>query len=496
MKDDLYKLWPDAQQLLDKGNWRLALIHWAIVIEKMISKNSFKAKYAKYTREIVKIAKKDCGDDEVVARTACQDILIGAVTNLVNTGRAGKRLPKLTNYFACEHERKIFWLNSDYKEWILQWAYWAFAGRLATHGGLARLFIVFGFLSATIFSFFYIGGLEWTDRSSTDPILWYHYFYFSGLTLTTLGYGDLHPIPSSMFHCFISIIEAVVGYLLLGLMVSGFIQFNTMPSWPHKEDINDKIKTYLNLWDIEQSLINSDENPKMNIESIPLTEREIEIIEDLRAEYGELSDEFCTSIGALFRQTRILLTAVAERADNGLFESHLALLGILNRAHELLQGGIQQVTCSNRHVWGACFRGLIETYGAIAWVNEKPSSLPSLIQNEGTSIGKLLAVAYKRINGLKKSYKSLSSLVHPQSKSLLLGMIPLSGAQMHAFFAVPAPSLSENEVKSGLEDLVGICVLIHEEIQALIDLHPEVINSGKLVGRIEWKGKPPDSSEK
>ncbi|MFC1557214.1 hypothetical protein ACFL5L_04450 [candidate division KSB1 bacterium] len=230
----------------------------------------------------------------------------------------------------------------------------------------------------------------------------------------------------------------------------------------------------------------------MNPESIPLTDLELGVIEELRTNYVEISDGLLKSIKELFRKTRILLTKVANSSDNEIRESQLALFGILNRTNELLQGGIQQVTYSNKHVWGACFRGLIETFAAIAWVSEKPSRLPALVQGDGVKLGKLLNVVYKRLQGLQKDYARLSSFAHPQSTSLLLSMTPVSEAPRVAIIAVPAPSLSTNEAQEAIENLIGICVLIHKEIQALIESHPEVINSGKIVAEKKWKGQPPD----
>lgn len=230
----------------------------------------------------------------------------------------------------------------------------------------------------------------------------------------------------------------------------------------------------------------------MNPKSIPLTKSEIGAIEELHKKYSGLSDELLKTVKVIFCQTRILLTKVAESSDDEIWESQQALIGILNRTHELLLGGVQQATCANRHVLVACFRGLIETFGTIAWICKKPSRLPALVQGDGVKLGHLLNAAYNRFKGLQKDYARFSSFVHPQSTSLLLPMIPVSEAPRRVIIAVPALNLSANEVQEAIENLVGICVLIHKEIQSLLDSHPEVINSGKLFGKIEWKGQPPD----
>lgn len=62
---------------------------------------------------------------------------------------------------------------------------------------------------------------------AAQEVRWYHYPYFSGVTLTTLGYGDLQPntrhwwgwIPSGL-----AVTEAVLGYVILGLFVAVFFR--------------------------------------------------------------------------------------------------------------------------------------------------------------------------------------------------------------------------------------------------------------------------------
>lgn len=225
---------------------------------------------------------------------------------------------------------------------------------------------------------------------------------------------------------------------------------------------------------------------------IPLTASELQAIEELRKKYSGLPTDLLEAIEERFRQTRILLTRVAEGSGGELREGQVALMGILNRTNELLLGGIQQVIQRNKHVWGTCLRGLIETFGALAWVSEKPARLPALVQGDGVRVGKLLNAAYNRLQGVQDDYARLSSLVHPGSTSLLLGLRVVNEAQRLAIFAVPAPDLSANEARAGVEILVVACRIIHEEVQALLGSHPGVINSGKPVAQIVWKGKPPD----
>ena len=50
----------------------------------------------------------------------------------------------------------------------------------------------------------------------------YRHFYFSGVTITTLGYGDMRPNTNhwwGVFAIIITLIESSSGYALLGLFV-------------------------------------------------------------------------------------------------------------------------------------------------------------------------------------------------------------------------------------------------------------------------------------
>lgn len=80
---------------------------------------------------------------------------------------------------------------------------------------------------------------------------------------------------------------------------------------------------------------------------------------------------------------------------------------------------------------------------------------------------------------LKDDYDRLSDWVHPGSVSLLLGLRAFNQAQKIAIFAVPEPPVSPNEAQIGVEILVAVCGLIYKDVQALLDLHLEVISSGK-----------------
>ena len=231
----------------------------------------------------------------------------------------------------------------------------------------------------------------------------------------------------------------------------------------------------------------------MSPRSIPLSAAELESIKELRAKYDDFPASLFEDIEELFRQTRILLTRVAEGSEGELHRGQLALMGIIYRTYDLLRGGIQQIPQGNKHVWGACLRGLVETFGAVVFVNESPGRLLDLVQGQGVNPGKLRNAAYRKIKELKDDFKRLDKIVHPGSTSLLLGLRVFSKAQKLAIFAVPPSAPSTSEAQEALETLMAACDLIHGGVRELLESHPELISCGKSVAQIVWKGMPPNA---
>jgi len=92
---------------------------------------------------------------------------------------------------------KIWWLTSDCGRSFLRWGLWT---------------VVVAVLFAVIFSFLEVDYGDHPTRLS--PL------YYSFVTLTTLGYGDV--VPASSSAQIVSVIEVVVGYVALGGLLSIF----------------------------------------------------------------------------------------------------------------------------------------------------------------------------------------------------------------------------------------------------------------------------------
>jgi len=108
---------------------------------------------------------------------------------------------------------------------------WLF-GRLMgfTHSPLRLAGFAFGVWLA--FSLIYAGiTLRWDAPAITDnagqPPAWYHYPYFSAVTLATLGYGDFSPNaahPWAWLVCILACLEAIGGYVILGMFIALFLK--------------------------------------------------------------------------------------------------------------------------------------------------------------------------------------------------------------------------------------------------------------------------------
>ena len=91
----------------------------------------------------------------------------------------------------------IWWATSDCGRSILRWAFLTFLIAIAFG-------VIYHFVALDLGSY----------QSSFSP------YYFSFVTLTTLGYGDV--VPASPVAQVVATIEVIVGYIMLGGMLSLF----------------------------------------------------------------------------------------------------------------------------------------------------------------------------------------------------------------------------------------------------------------------------------
>ncbi len=126
-----------------------------------------------------------------------------AVGNSEESGEYYVKLKKL--------EQEYAWKQKSYSDWIIK-RVWEIT---CNYGEDMRRWII---VSSVIFLFF--TGL-YTTFDLIEPVKsWIDYPYFSIITLTSLGYGDIHPKDS--LGKIVACAEIIFGLLMFGMLVTLF----------------------------------------------------------------------------------------------------------------------------------------------------------------------------------------------------------------------------------------------------------------------------------
>lgn len=115
-------------------------------------------------------------------------------------------------YLGCYAEHKLQWFYS-----LLDWALWGHGVKLHRLAFSSSFFIL-------IYAFLY-QALADQIQANTPPESFFDYLYFSIVTFTTLGYGDI--LPKTTLLRMICGTEAFIGAFMMGLVVAGFTNRKT-----------------------------------------------------------------------------------------------------------------------------------------------------------------------------------------------------------------------------------------------------------------------------
>ncbi|MGD8720135.1 MAG: potassium channel family protein [Candidatus Zixiibacteriota bacterium] len=127
-------------------------------------------------------------------------------------------------------------LQGRWLSWFGELFAWAVADHGHTAFGLARLFLFIVVVVLGGFALLYRypePGVEY--QTGDHDLHWYHYVYFSGKTLTTLGFGDLHPKEDRPDVMMLAVAEALIGYILLGTFIYALTSFRRRPPPPEDD---------------------------------------------------------------------------------------------------------------------------------------------------------------------------------------------------------------------------------------------------------------------
>jgi hypothetical protein len=132
-------------------------------------------------------------------------------------------------------------LNGRWGAWAAEYFLWLVAGHGRTSFGLARLFVFIVVVVLGGFALLYRypePGIKY--QLTNEPLKWYHYVYFSGKTLTTLGFGDIHPKQDRPDVMFFAVAEGIIGYVLLGTFIFAVVSYRRRPPAP-EDDWEEKL---------------------------------------------------------------------------------------------------------------------------------------------------------------------------------------------------------------------------------------------------------------
>jgi hypothetical protein len=212
-------------------------------------------------------------------------------------------------------------------------------------------------------------------------------------------------------------------------------------------------------------------------------EAELKAVAGLRAAWPEVPERQVHSLRDFFDQLRVIDSQIASKSPSELHESRWGALGLLSRCYQLTLCSVEQIARKNLNGFYAAARGLVETVCSIAWVNEKPERLCSLVQIEKLRPGRVLNAGYQRHPVLKEIYSTMSRVVHPNRMSHLLGPRPDHERAEKGVFGPFQLDFSSSFAKAMVGDLINVSQLAITEFEALISCGEEIFKQGRSMAK-------------
>jgi len=212
----------------------------------------------------------------------------------------------------------------------------------------------------------------------------------------------------------------------------------------------------------------------MQISLLPYERQALESLEQSLALERELVVGFAGSLNEL----ALLFGEVARPSDMEFREGRVVLVGLINHAHHLLNGGMQALQVGNGPVWSSCVRGLMETYGACVLISESPGTAPNHLKH--ITAGKLRAAAERGHRGLKGDIHRLDQIVHPVSGAVYAGFRSINEEAKLARIQFGLRSPSKDEGREAVIILANIASLIVEKLRELAG-RSDVVTQGNII---------------
>lgn len=151
-------------------------------------------------------------------------------TDFSGVGLANARIDPATRQLLEFNERRTNWEHWYKKHALLRWPiliFWLVSDYGRSTGRIVSVFFGLAFAFAALYANL-PGAVEYMEVEAHLP-LW-HYFlllllrpvYFSVVTMTTLGFGDMYASAESIAGHVLLTVQVIVGYVLLGALVTRF----------------------------------------------------------------------------------------------------------------------------------------------------------------------------------------------------------------------------------------------------------------------------------
>jgi uncharacterized protein YjbI with pentapeptide repeats len=170
----------------------------------------------------------------VSGRTRIRDCLYDRWTDFSDVGLAGACIEGGLRAALERNVRRIGW--EDWyraQPWLLRWPVRVFWWTSDYGSSSGRVLLALAFLSALFAALYYWRGLVappglvtnlfWADGVAVPHLLApLRALYFSVVTMTTLGFGDVNAEPTSYLGHVLLMVQVALGYVLLGALITRF----------------------------------------------------------------------------------------------------------------------------------------------------------------------------------------------------------------------------------------------------------------------------------
>ena len=212
----------------------------------------------------------------------------------------------------------------------------------------------------------------------------------------------------------------------------------------------------------------------MQIQLLSYERRTLESLEQMY----HLDRELVVGLALSLNSLKDLFVQAIENANGEFRAGRVVIIGLVNHAHHLLNGGLEALHSGNGTVWSACVRGLMETFGACVLISEKPGTVPNFLEN--IKPGKLRNAAERAKPGLGKDIKRLNEIVHPVSGAIYAGFKIADDETKTAKVVFGIQQLEQDEGTEGFIVLANMADLLVERLTDLFS-KPDVLAFGKKI---------------